>query len=74
MGRYAESDAANRAARTFWQGMFVAVVIAVCAVLVNAFSGITEFTPAFWTALAVSLTQAVATAAASYTQRKLEGK
>ena len=68
-------DAKDRASRTFWQGMIVAVALAVSAVvieLVGAWSHTDMLSGGAWLVLATSGVQAALTAVASYTQRRLE--
>lgn len=68
-------DAKDRANRTFWQGMIVAIALAVSAVvieLVGAWSHTDVLSGGAWLVLATSGVQAALTAVASYTQRQLE--
>ena len=68
-------DAKDRANRTFWQGMIVAIALAVSAVvieLVGAWSHTDVMSGSAWLVLATSGVQAALTAVASYTQRRLE--
>jgi hypothetical protein len=73
MGTYppsVQADAANRAWRTFAQGLLFDVAVAVVAVLVTAFTSI-EWTSTYWLALASSLGKTILVAVVSYAARKL---
>ena len=68
-------DANNRAARTFWQGMGVAVLLALSAVVLDLVGKWTHddvLDGNAWIVLVTSGVQAVMTAIASYVQRVLE--
>lgn len=70
-----KTDAGNRAKRTFWQGMGVAVVLGVAGVtaqLVGAWTHSDVLDGAAWVVLGTSVIQAGLTAAASYAQRHIE--
>jgi hypothetical protein len=74
MGTYppsVQADAANRAWRTFAQGLLFDVAVAVVAVLVTAFSSSIEWTSTYWLALASSLGKTILVAVVSYAARKL---
>lgn len=66
----ARADAANRAARTFAQGLGVDVLIAVLPLLYDAVSGWDgAFTADYWTLVGVSLLKTAAIAGISYVMR-----
>jgi len=66
----AKADAANRAARTFVQGLATDVAIAALPVIYDAVSGWDgAFTSEYWTVVGISVMKTVAVAAVSYFMR-----
>lgn len=66
----AKADAANRAARTFVQGLLTDVAVAALPVIYDAVSGWDgAFTSGYWTVVGVSVMKTAAVAAVSYFMR-----
>lgn len=65
-----ESDAQNRAVRSFLWGLMIDVAVAVVLVLATAFNAI-EWTKEYWTILGLTLAKSVLQAGVSYFMRKL---
>jgi hypothetical protein len=63
-----QTDAKDRAWRTFVQGLMIDVAVGVTLVLVTAFATI-EWTPAYWLALAASLGRTILQSAVAYVMR-----
>lgn len=65
-----EADAAERAWRTWMQGLGVDVATGVGVALVAGVAGGIEWTQAYWVALALAVAKSSVTAAVSYFARK----
>lgn len=63
-------DATIRALRSFAWGLLIDVTVAVVLVLGTAFSAI-EWTPAYWTALGLTLAKSVLQAVVAYVARRV---